>query len=121
MSDRPTPVSTLIEHHPYIWAWGTELGSFEGYMLAESEVAMIDKVPANAYRRSNWPNMTVTERERAQVAESEGHAVIVRDGDNGNVPVRVWRLFPGPTMPDVVRERVKRYARNLIAGRDVRA
>lgn len=79
----------LIEAQPYIWAWGSVLGSFDYYKRTQAAIAKADGAPRDAIYRKDWGGITTKiERERALAKVDEGTAFLVTDGQ-GN-PVRVW-------------------------------
>lgn len=102
-------MTTLSREYPYIYAWGTHLGSFEYYKRAEAEVARADGAPSDVIYRHDLDSLGAEER---RAAEIERAAHIVRD-EHGE-PLRAWhRLRPdSPT-----RDRVVRMAENYAAGR----
>lgn len=116
-ADYNPAVDTLVRAYPYVWAWGTELGSYNYYKLDESEQAAVDNVPHDVISRDEWDQIgSHGRRERALEQEKAGTAVILRD-EKGQ-PYRVWRRV-GVIEREDVRARVERYADNLRNGRNV--
>jgi hypothetical protein len=119
MPDREPSSAQLRRAYPYVWAWGTELGSYDYYKHDESAVAAADGVPDDVLHRDEWNQINSHGRqERALTQEQAGVAVILRD-EQGQ-PYRVWWRVAVIADADR-RQRVERYADNLRKGRNVHA
>jgi hypothetical protein len=109
-------VRELITAYPYIWAWGKYMGSFQPYMVAESEQAEADDAPADVFHRQSLAgSVTVSARERAGwlADEAEGTAVIVRD-DAGRM-VTGYSLMSSLRRDDI-RQKIELFAREMLDG-----
>jgi len=89
------PVQELRRRYPYVFAWGSELGSNLDYMVEQARWAYRDGAPADALSYSDWEDLPVAvqtfvlSRVDADAPAPEEFTVL-RLARPYAVPYRVW-------------------------------